>query len=123
MKPKKENIIAIILLVCVCGTIGMIEKDKILFFSSPEYIPVSVPIETPQTIIEPTEPTSPTNTININTATKEELMTLPGIGDKLSDEIINYRTSTPFNSIEDIKNVNGIGDKKFEEISNFICID
>lgn len=58
--------------------------------------------------------------INLNTATKKELVSLEGIGDKKADEIIKYRTKTPFKKIEDIKNIKGIGDKLFEKIKDKI---
>lgn len=58
--------------------------------------------------------------ININTATKEELQKLSGIGSVLAERIIEHRQSNKFSSIDDIKKVSGIGDKKFEAIKDFI---
>lgn len=61
--------------------------------------------------------------VNINTATKEELKELKGIGDTLADNIIEYRKQTKFETIEDILNVNGIGNSKFEVIREYICVN
>jgi competence protein ComEA len=48
--------------------------------------------------------------VNVNTATKEELTTLKGIGDKRAQEIINYRTKNgPFKTVDDLEKVPGIG--------------
>lgn len=59
--------------------------------------------------------------ISINTATKEELMTLNGIGEVKAVAIINYRQEKGlFNSIDEIKNISGIGEKTFEKIKQFI---
>lgn len=60
--------------------------------------------------------------ININTATKEELETLNGIGEATANKIINYRKSNPFKEIEDIMNVPGIGEAKFNNIKDDICV-
>jgi len=60
--------------------------------------------------------------ININNATKEELMTLSGIGESKATAIIEYRKQKKFKTIEDIKNVSGIGDSAFEKIKDFITI-
>ena len=62
--------------------------------------------------------------ININTATKEELIAIPGIGDKISDKIIIYREEHGgFKRIEDIMNVKGIKKKKFEKMKAYITVD
>lgn len=60
--------------------------------------------------------------INLNTATKEELMSLDGIGSSKADAIIEYRKTNQFNSIEDLKNVNGIGDKTYENLKDDISV-
>ena len=61
--------------------------------------------------------------IDINFATKEELCSLDGIGDALSDRIIKYRNNNYFYSIEEITNVNGIGEKFLDENRNKIFVD
>lgn len=59
--------------------------------------------------------------INLNRATKEELMTLTGIGEKKASDIIAYRDSHgSFTSVEEIRNVSGIGEKLFGQISEML---
>lgn len=59
--------------------------------------------------------------VSINSATKEELMTLTGIGEAKAEDIIKYREENgPFKTIEDIKNVSGIGDSLFAKIKENI---
>lgn len=60
--------------------------------------------------------------ININTASKEELKTLPGVGEVTSQKIIDYRESSKFTTPEDIMKVSGIGEKKFEAIKEMITV-
>ena len=60
--------------------------------------------------------------ININTATLEELLTLPGIGESKAKSIIEYREENKFKNIEELMNVNGIGESLFEQIKNKITI-
>ena len=69
------------------------------------------------------EKKQPSAMVNINTATKEELMTLSGIGETKAEAIISYREKTPFQKIEDLKNVSGIGDSTFEEIKSNITVE
>ena len=60
--------------------------------------------------------------INLNTASREELMNITGVGEVIADRIIEYRNSTRFNSIEDIMNVKGIGNATFEKMKSQITV-
>jgi competence protein ComEA helix-hairpin-helix repeat region len=61
--------------------------------------------------------------ININTATKEELMQLTGIGESKAVSILSYReTNGKFQTIEELKNISGIGDATFEKLREQITV-
>lgn len=61
--------------------------------------------------------------VNINTATKEELQSISGIGEGKAQAIIDYREEFGnFNSIEDILNVSGIGESIYEKIKDSITV-
>lgn len=62
----------------------------------------------------------PSGKVSLNTATKEQLMTLTGIGESKAEAIIEYRKNKPFETIEEIKEVSGIGDSLFEKIKDNI---
>lgn len=63
-----------------------------------------------------------TSLVNINTASKEELMNVSGIGASKADSIIAYRIKMPFSKIEDIMNVSGIGESLFDKIKKYITV-
>ncbi|NMM64557.1 DNA-binding protein [Clostridium sp. P21] len=59
--------------------------------------------------------------VDINSASKEQLKTVPGIGDTTAQKIIDYREKNgSFKSIEDLKKVGRIGDKTLEKIKDKI---
>ena len=75
-------------------------------------------------VVEDNSTSSSSNTkISLNHATKEELLTLTGIGESKANLIMEYRNQNGgFKTIEEIKNVKGIGDKMFEKIKDNITI-
>jgi competence protein ComEA len=85
--------------------------------SSPVIQDASTPAATAATSVSNAE------LININTASPDELDTLPGIGPTTAQKIIDYRTQNgPFISIEDIINVSGIGPGTYEKLKDLITV-
>jgi len=73
---------------------------------------------------EATQHVTAQSQININTATKEQLKTLPGVGDVIAQRIIDYRTEYGnFKNTSQIKNVKGIGEKTYSEIKELIKVE
>jgi competence protein ComEA len=60
--------------------------------------------------------------VNINTDSKEQLMTLHNIGDVVADRIIEYRKAHPFEIPEDIMKVKGVGQKTFDANKDRIVV-
>lgn len=87
------------------------------------YVPTKEEAKSHQWENEQSDAKEDSKKININTATKEELMTLPGIGETRALAILAYRQENgPFSSVEDLKNVEGIKDGVFSKMKDYIEI-
>lgn len=61
--------------------------------------------------------------VNINTASKEDLTKIDGVGDKKADKILEYRNQHGgFKSAEDLKNISGFGDKTVEKMKDRVAV-
>ena len=61
--------------------------------------------------------------INLNTATLDQLESLPGIGEVLGQRILDYREQHgPFHSVEDLLNVSGIGPSHLAEVKDLVAV-
>jgi competence protein ComEA len=64
---------------------------------------------------------APTGKVDINTASVEQLTSLPGVGEKLAARIVEYREkSGGFKSPQELMNVRGVGEKNFQKIEGYL---
>ncbi len=67
--------------------------------------------------------TGTSDMVNINTATLDQLETLPGIGPVLAQHILDYRTQHgPFHAVDDLLNVSGIGDSRLADLKPHVTL-
>jgi len=61
--------------------------------------------------------------VNLNTATAEQLATIPGVGPKMAERIVDYRQKNGgFKKVEDLMNVSGIGEKNFLKMRPLVSV-
>ena len=79
-------------------------------------------IVTPKYSVEEEGTNEVNGLININTASKEQLLNITGIGESKANAIIEYRSKNKFNTIEDIMNIQGIKESLFNKIKDEITV-
>jgi competence protein ComEA len=70
----------------------------------------------------PTAPGLPAGPIDLNTATIEQLDTLPGVGEVTAGRIVAYRTAHPFTSVDQLQEVPGIGERRFQQLQGLVTV-
>jgi competence protein ComEA len=66
---------------------------------------------------------APAAVVNLNTATVTQIATLPGIGEKAAERIVEYREKNGgFKKVEELMNVKGIGEKSFLKLKPLITV-
>lgn len=103
---------------------GMLEEADSDALNLAEKIKDGMKIYVPKKGEKPTKSTNlkSQSYIDLNLAEKEELMTLPGVGEKTADKIIAYREAQPFEKVEDLLKVSGFGKKKMEALKGLIAV-
>ncbi len=62
--------------------------------------------------------------IDLNVITKEQLLEIDGIGEKIADSIIEYRTKNgKFNNVEELINISGLGEKRIEKLKEYVYVE
>lgn len=104
-------------------TTAVTEPDSPIEPTGTEIAETQPTVSNPSTGAPETQPPQSEKKVNINTASIEQLMTLPGIGEVYAKRIVEYRAANgPFKKISDITNVTGIGTKRFEAIMGLITV-
>jgi competence protein ComEA len=66
---------------------------------------------------------APAGKVNLNTATAEQLTSLPGVGPKLAARIVEHRQKEgPFKTAQELMNVKGVGEKNFQKIQGYLTV-
>ena len=65
---------------------------------------------------------TPSAPLDLNTATLEQLDTLPGVGEVTANRIITYRSAHPFTTVDELLEVPGIGQRRFDQLKDLVTV-
>lgn len=125
MKKQRFPLLLFLTLACVFLTLGFFLGRTSRQGEITLAIPLSMQTAPTEALAQPTRESAPDhdNRVNINTATEEELMTLPGIGEVYARRILDYRKKNgSFSSVDQLLNVPGIGEKRLEALLDYITV-
>lgn len=127
LTPSERKVMLFLVVACTAG-LG-VRFARQAFASPPNfdysasdstYAAISAGIEDPM----PEHAAPPTGAVPLNSAGKEALMTLPGVGERMAERIILDRMEKgPFKTVEDLGRVRGIGTKRIEQIKPLVTLD
>jgi competence protein ComEA len=80
------------------------------------------PAAPPAPVMRTAKANAPAGPIDVNHATAEALQTLPGVGPKLSQRIIDERAKKPFATVDELRRVSGIGPKTLEKLRPLVKV-
>lgn len=128
MKLSGRKAICIVLVLCALYLAGLFVSS--LFFVkeggirvSSRWIPISKTLQGNDDPDSPYLEFLPGQVMDINSATEQQLGLLPGVGEKLAEDIVEYRDERGgFSSKDELKEIEGIGDGKFAALQDIISI-
>ncbi len=106
LTSKEQTALLAVCGLAILGLLGVQFKDKV----APITPTAKTELATPELLTVAAEEDKPVQ-IDIRTASKEELMLLPGIGEKRAQDIINHRSRKAFKNTDDLLEIKGIGEK------------
>ncbi|MFE0803540.1 helix-hairpin-helix domain-containing protein [Streptomyces sp. NPDC058812] len=99
----------------------LVDGEQVIVGASPPVTPTGPGGTAPGGPGAPAAGAAPAAPVSLNTATADQLDTLPGVGPVLAQHIIDYRTQHGgFRSVDELREVNGIGERRFADLRNLV---